>query len=95
MVPPASRYRLSSRPYLEHLPSVGYDSCDQVRKVQAKGEIFFKGHVFPLGKALRSHTVGLRPTSEDGVWSVYFGTHLIATIDLSNPEGVNHVPEHP
>lgn len=95
MVPPTSRYRLSSRPYPERLPSVEYDRHDEVRKVQAKGEIFFKGHVFPLGKALRSHTVGLRSTSEDGVWSVYFGTHLIATIDLSNPEGVHHVPEHP
>ncbi|SRR6266545_2171815 len=94
MATPSSRYQISPRPYPERLPSVDYDSCDQVRKVQAKGEISFHGHVFWLGKALRSHAVALRPTSDDGVWSVHFGTHRIATIDLREPKGVNHVPEH-
>jgi transposase InsO family protein len=95
MATPASRYRLSFRPYPERLPLPEYDSRDEVRKVQANGEIFFKGHVFSLGKALRFHTVALRPSAQDGVWSVHFGAYRISTIDLAHPKGVNHVPEHP
>jgi Integrase core domain len=95
MVPPASRYRLSFRPYPERQVPPEYDSRDEVRKVQVNGEIFFKGQVFSLGKALRFRNVALRPTAQDGVWSVHFGAHRFATVDFTDPKGVNHVSEHP
>ena len=33
--------------------------------------------------------------SPDGTYGVFFASHQIATIDLANPKGVGHVPEHP
>ena len=43
--PPVSRYQPSPRPFPEALPVIEYDSGDQVRKVQAKGEISFRAGV--------------------------------------------------
>jgi transposase InsO family protein len=94
MAAPASRYRISPRAYPERLPAIEYDSGGEVRKVQGDGKIFFKGRVFRVGKALRLHHVALKPTNVDGVWSVCFGARHVATIDLNDGEGVNHVPEH-
>ena len=37
-----------------------------------------------VGKAFRGQPVALRPTDEDGVFSVHFCAHRIATIDLRN-----------
>ena len=91
---PASHYQPSPRPFPERLPLIEYDNCQEVRKVQVNGQIFFKGQIFRLGKALRFHHVALRPTEEDGLWSVFFGTRHIGSIDLSLDQGVNHVPEH-
>ena len=85
MEPPASRYQLSPRPYPDHLPAIEYDSIDQVRKVQAKGEIYFHGRAFPIGKAFRSQPVALRPSAKDGFWDVYFCAHRITTISLGDP----------
>lgn len=88
MATPATRYHLSPRPYPEQLPAIEYDTTDQVRKVQTQGEIYFRGRAFPVGKAFRAHPVALRPTSQDGLWNVYFCTHRIATIDLTQPDHV-------
>lgn len=88
MATPATRYQLSPRPYPEQLPAIEYDTTDQLRKVQVQGEIYFHGRPFPIGKAFRAQPVALRPTSQEGIWNVYFCTHRITTIDLNQP---NHV----
>jgi len=38
-----------------------------------------------LSKAFRGLYVALRPTGEDGLFSVHFGIHHIDTLDLRTP----------
>ena len=91
MKTPVTRYKVSHRPYPETLPAIEYDTGDHVRKVQDKGEIFFKGNVLRVSKALHGYPVAVRPTNVDGVYSVFFCHHKLKDLDLKT---VTHVPEH-
>jgi transposase InsO family protein len=91
MKTPVTRYKVSQRSYPETLPVIEYDAGDCVRKVQANGEIFFKGNVFRVSKALQGYPVALRPTNDDGVYSVFYCHHKVKDVDLKT---VTHVPEH-
>lgn len=87
MAVPGQRYRSSPRPFPESLPPVEYGPEDVVvRKVQADGTITFHSSIFRVGNAFRGLPVALRPTSEDGVWDVFFMTHLIAQADFKEPD---------
>ena len=86
MATPASRYAPSPRSFPETLPLIEYGDGDLVRKVMAEGRVSFKGYAFKVGRALRGYPVALRPTATDGVWSVWFMTHLVAEVDLRGPE---------
>lgn len=86
MAVPASRYQPSPRSFPEQLPPLEYGARDQVRKVQIDGTISFRNREFRLGKAFRGHPVALRPTTQDGLYEVYFATHRISQIDLHQPE---------
>jgi len=79
---PGERYRPSARPFPEHLPAIEYGPGDSVRKVSEIGFISFKSRRWRIGKAFRGHPVALRASEVDGVFSVHFCTHRIATIDL-------------
>lgn len=79
---PASRYMASKRPYPEQLPPLEYGPDDDVRKVQAKGEIHYKGQVYRVGTAFKGLHVGIRPTNVDGKLEVYFCHQQVAEIDL-------------
>ncbi len=68
---PASRYRLSRRPFPETLPPIEYAPDDLVRKVQAKGVISVHGRSYRVGKAFRGHPVAIRSTHSDGLWNVF------------------------
>ncbi|MDB5797134.1 MAG: hypothetical protein JWP36_1036 [Paucimonas sp.] len=81
---PATRYAASTRAYPEQLPPLEYGPQDQVRKVQGKGEFSFLGHEFKLGKAFAGMHIGLRLTQDDHARGVYFGIHLVATINLKD-----------
>ena len=85
MAVPASRYQPSQRSFPEQLPPLEYGATDQVRKVQTDGKISFRNREFRLGKAFRGYLVALRPSTEDGVYEVYFATHRISQIDLHRP----------
>lgn len=91
METPVTRYKVSQRPYPEFLPAIEYYPGDHVRKVQAKGEIFFNGNVFRVSKALHGYPVAVRQTNDDGIYSVYFCHHKVKDIDLKS---VTHLPEH-
>jgi transposase InsO family protein len=78
---PASRYRPSPRVFPEALPPLVYDVADVVRKVQSRGQIHFQGREWPVGQAFQGHPVALRPTPTDGLWNVFLGVHLIASVD--------------
>lgn len=83
---PASRYQPSVRPFAERLPPIEYAPGDVVRKVQAKGELCYRGQVFQVSKALRGYPVALRPTAEDSTLAVYFCQSHVATIDVRQPK---------
>lgn len=86
LAPPISRYAPSPRSFPETLPPVEYGDEDLVRKVMVEGWVSFRGREFRIGKAFRGCPVALRPTAADGVWRVWFMTHLIAEVDLRGPE---------
>lgn len=83
---PATRYRVSPRPFPESLPTIEYGHHDLVRKVQSKGEIFFRNHTFVIGKAFHGYPVALRPTVTDGIFDVYFCQQHITQINLHDPD---------
>ena len=86
MEPPISRYQPSNRAYSERLPDIEYGPGDQVRKVQAKGEVSFNGKTFKVPKALRGHPVAFRPTTADGIYSIFFCQHKLMEISLREQE---------
>ena len=79
---PASRYMPSPRSYPEQLPEFEYNGQDEVRKVQGKGELSYKGKLYALGQAFSGQPVALRRTMCDDIMQVYFGIHHVATIAL-------------
>jgi hypothetical protein len=82
MATPSERYRPSDRPFPESLPPIEYGPGDMVRKADREGDIRFKGRRLRLGKPFRGEPIAVRPTSEDGVFSIHFCTHQIGSIDL-------------
>jgi transposase InsO family protein len=83
---PASRYRHSVRAFPGTLPPIEYGPDDLLRKVQDKGEFSFRGQTFRVSKCFHGYPIALRPTHEDGKFSIYFCTTRIGAIDLSNPD---------
>lgn len=82
---PVQHYKPSDRTFPETLPPIEYGPGETVRKVQAKGELFYLGHVYRIPKALRGFPVALRPTKQDGIVSICFCHTQVAEIDLRNP----------
>jgi len=82
---PAQHYKPSRRTFPETLPPIEYGPGETVRKVQAKGELFYRGQVYRIPKALRGYPVALRPTGQDGILTVCFCQTQVAEIDLRNP----------
>jgi transposase InsO family protein len=84
MAVPASRYQISRHRFPETLPSIEYASGDEVRRVQEKGEVSYKGHRIVLGKAFYRYPVAFRPTTKEGILDVYFCHHRIMKIDVKD-----------
>lgn len=86
--PPASRYRPSQRSLPSVLPEVDYPSGDAVRKVSQVGQVHFQGRVFKISEAFRGERVGIRTTTTDGLYEVYFAGYPVGKIDLrERPRG--------
>lgn len=81
---PVSRYTPSPRPFPESLPPIEYDSSDQVRIVQAAGEIHFRGREYRVGRGLSGLPVAVRQTAEEGHWEVYFCHQRVHAIVLAD-----------
>ena len=91
---PASRYRPSVRPMPNRLPQVEYDQNETVRIVSStKDYISFKGRPRLVPRAFRGERVAIRPLTIDGQYGVFFASHRIATIDLTNKKCVCDVSE--
>jgi transposase InsO family protein len=86
MAVPASRYQISWRSFPEVLPAIEYGSQDEVRRVQDKGHVSYKGKLVVVSKAFRGYPIGFRPSTQEGIFDVYFCQHRISRIDMSNYE---------
>jgi len=84
---PAARYRVSSRPFPERLPTVEYPSDSLVRRVQKNGVIYLQQRIFFVGEAFQGLDVALRPTTTDGLFDVYFCHQQVTSLDLNLPSG--------
>lgn len=82
MATPASRYRVSDRPFPERLRPLEYGGSEIVRLVRGRGKITLEGREYHVCKAFVGHAVGLRPRGTDGCFDVYFGHHLVGELDL-------------
>lgn len=84
---PASRYKPSGAAYPEQLapieyPAVGTEGVVAIRKVQAGGELNYRGKEWDVGKAFRGQDVALKETECEGVVDVYFCRHKVSSIDM-------------
>ena len=80
--PPVSRYEPSPRPFPTTLPPIEYAPGDQVRRVQQKGLIHFRGRAFLVSRAFIGEPVALRPVG-DGVWDVYYCHQRVGRVDVA------------
>jgi len=85
MAVPASRYRHSVRPWPEQLPEVEYPADHLVRRVGKSGVISLRQRAYFIGEAFRGLDVGLRATTRDGLFEVYFCHQQISRLDLREP----------
>lgn len=81
---PITRYQPSARSFPSQLPHIEYDDSDIVRKVQRHGQINFNGRSHFVGEGLYTELVAIRPTKDDGVFSVVFCNQEVAQINLTN-----------
>lgn len=79
---PASRYRMSRRSYTSVIPAWEYPPGTDVRKVDSSGRLSYRGITWRLGKAFVRQSVGVNPTTEDGVFEVKYRHQWVANLDL-------------
>jgi transposase InsO family protein len=79
---PASRFRPSTRTFVENPPPPEYGLSDAVRKVQDEGRISWKGRAWRVGKAFIGERVAVRPAHDADAYDVYWSRIRIARIEL-------------
>lgn len=77
---PASQYRPSRRPYPERLQPPEYPGHFLVKKITTGGTFRFRHRLLYLASPMVDQHIGLEETN-DGIWSIYFNTTLLATFD--------------
>jgi hypothetical protein len=78
----------------DRLPEVDYDDGETVRIVPGtKAYVSFRGRVWKVPKAFQGERVAIRPLDREGRYGVFFASHRIATIDLTNDKTVSHLSE--
>lgn len=81
---PASRYRPSPRAMPRKLPEPHYAEGTITRKVSStKGYVAFRGRLWKVSDAFCGERLAIRPIDVDGHYGVYFASHLIALINLT------------
>lgn len=89
LVTPAARYQPSARAFPENLPAIEYDSADIVRKVQAQGQVHFRGKTFKVGSGLAGMPVALRAVEgAQPHWDIYFCAQRVARVSMQTEEEV-------
>lgn len=91
---PASRYRSSPRAMPDKTPRPSYDSSDIVRRISTTKAYFsFKGRLWRVSQAFQGEQIALRPLNADGLYGVFFASHQVGVINLTDPKPVSHVSE--
>lgn len=80
---PAQHYAMSPRAFEDALPPIEYGPDDLVRKVTDGGWVYFKGKTFRLSAALKGQPVALRPSLDDGVYTIHFCQTRICQLNLN------------
>lgn len=94
METPAQRYQPSSRAMPDTVAPPDYGPDATVRTVDANGRLSFKGRLLRSSKAFAGKRLAIHATQTDGVFSLHYRTHIIATFDLNDPpQPVHHLPE--
>ena len=83
---PITRYQISPRSFPEHLTPIEYPASDQVRSVDEKGRIRFKGRKLSIGQGYHGYPVALRATEKEGIWNVFFCCDSIAQWNFNDPD---------
>ena len=69
------------------LPEPPYAPGDILRRVgTTKGYVSFKGRLWRVGEAFCGETLAIRPQARDGCFAIFFASHKIGVIDLTNPD---------
>jgi transposase InsO family protein len=91
--PPSSRYRPSSKPFVEPDRRQRIGHPDSVyRHVNPRGQVSLGGQRHLVGKGLKGWVVEIR-SQGNGCWHVYFRNHFVNEIILTKPvESVTYVP---
>ena len=95
MAVPSDRYRPSGRAKPEALPPIEYGPDDIVRKADQDGDISFRTRRIRLGKPFRRQPIAVRPTTQDGVFSIHFCSQQIGTVDLRMTKTAGSVVDIP
>jgi len=82
MQTPSTRYRISTRQFPETLPLPEYEPTDEVRLVDARGNISFRGRRVFISKGFQGSNVALRHTLSEGVFELFFFRQKVAEINL-------------
>lgn len=89
MQTPASIYVRSARDYPDEVPEVRYPGGWLTRKVQARGEIYWKHEKVFISEVLYGEPVGLEPI--DGrYWRVYYGAIWLGVFDAHSRSLLNN-----
>lgn len=88
--PPCTAFR-AYRPFSAASGAIEYDTNVEVRRVNANGEIKWKGHPIFLSEVLIGANVGLLQLAES-IWSISFGSVRIGYLDQLRKAALNRRP---
>lgn len=84
MHPPSSKYKISFRVYPEHLPEIEYSTGSELRKVEMKGDISYRGKRYFISESMRGLFVRLVESERNGIIEVYLAHQKVKEIDWIN-----------
>lgn len=92
---PMTRLQPSPRPLPDAVPLPVYAPDDAVRRVRSQGAIGFANRSWFVSRGLIGEDVAVRPTAQDGVYTVHFCHKQVGHIDLHrSSKRVTYVSEH-
>lgn len=76
------------------VPEVQYDTREIVRTVSStRSYVSFRGQFWKVPQAFCGERLAIRPLDRDGQYGIFFASWQVATIDLTNGQGVSDVSE--